>query len=215
MRPHDLPNNTKSLEENPKISGQLNSLNCFRSETLSWFLTTKNLHFFFVKAGARSTIASVLDHCLWILWRRHSSREVGRWVLWCFGASVWARFASASSRSPELFPVAMVKLQNQQSFLQQTLDSALVGTGWGKSRCSMQEFGATSKRLGKSFSARFGGLGPKRRGDIWTSSNYIQTPGNQKTSKCFACWFQTSELNLFLLRAIVPRFSMFSPCFHL
>jgi len=32
-------------------------------------------------------------------------------------------------RSPELFPVAMVKLQNQQSFLQQTLDSALVGTG--------------------------------------------------------------------------------------
>lgn len=32
-------------------------------------------------------------------------------------------------RSPELFPVAMVKLENQQSFLQQTLDSALVGTG--------------------------------------------------------------------------------------
>ena len=26
----------------------------------------------------------------------------------------------------------MVKLENQQSFLQQTLDSALVGTGWGK-----------------------------------------------------------------------------------
>lgn len=84
--------------------------------------------------------------------------------------------------------------------------------GWnrlGEGRCYMK-FGATPKRLGKNFSARFGGLGPKRRGDIWTSSNYIQTPGNQKTSKYFACWFQTSELNVFLLRAIVTDLA----CFH-
>ena len=106
-------------KRNQKFSGQLNILNCFRSETSGLFFKKQ-------VPGRRLQVS---------LTTAYGSYGIAippeRWEDGCFGALV-LRFASAFSRSPELFPVAMVKLENQQSFLQQTLDSALVGTGWGK-----------------------------------------------------------------------------------
>ena len=85
MRPHEP--NTKSFKEKPK---NLWTAKHFEMQIGNFeFVFDKKIRISFLKAGARSTIASVLDYCLWIVWHRHSSREVGRWVLWCVGASVW------------------------------------------------------------------------------------------------------------------------------